>query len=355
MYRQSQSLARKETIGNSQAPQETEELFLPKEWQFDHGIADFSEIEAVHKVRYHGTIESRTFWMEDGSEYHVHEARPFTSKQKLSQASIKTTAFLTRDDQGFNRHHQIKELESGLPTILISREYEWQDPLSQARTAHNMLKIGKFIVGEDDSLDDKNVQLRGISRGGMLALVATALAQQNTDYGLDSFYFSSTAPCFPRPLKLDRKYIKMPLYEASSLMYHMAKMPLNTLTHYPRTVDTNTRFAISDARALVNGDAGRALKHMSPNPNVTRGYVLGYPDDVMGMGQVWEEDFSGFPDVTVDLDADKLMKVFNGHLRAVSHDDLSDAMERQMRLVEESKRTNGNLANIDYQYVSLGK
>ncbi len=328
---------------------------LPEDWQFAHGIDDISGVEHTFKIENYGVIQTHTARMEDGSEYRLNFGRPRHSKQKLDQLSLKTTAFLTKDDEGFNRHHQIREVKAGLPSLLISRELKWQEDLSQPRTAHNLLLIGKNILESNDSLDQNNIQARGISRGGMIALGVCALSQMEEKYKTNVFYFSATAPCYPRPIQITPKYLKMPLYEVTSLMYHLGKLPLNVLSHYPRSVDTNAKFAFLDARALVNGDAGKFVNYLSKDPNKTRGYVLGYPDDIMGMGEIWEQDFEGYDNVVVDVDADKLPKVFDGHLRAVSHHDLSDAMARQKRLIKEYKKTNGNLDTIDYQFVSLGK
>ncbi len=334
-------------------PQETEGVFLPDKWIFEHDIADSSEVKEIRKIPYKGTIESRTIVMEDSSVYRVQEGKPFIRNLKIPQSSVKTTAFLTKDNEGFNYHHQIKELEAGFSTVLISRELDWTGTLSQARTAHNILKIGKFMVGENDSLDPHNIQARGISRGGMLALGITALAQNRPDYDLDVFYFSATAPCYPRPFRLNHRYLRMPVLEATSLLYHISQLPLNVLSRYPKTIDADPKFAALDALALMNGDAGKFVSHMDPAR--TNGYVLGYPDDIMGMGEIWKKDFANFDRVMVDLDTDKLSRLFNGHLRAVSHHDMSDALKRQLRLAEEHKTHQGNLDAIDYNYISMGQ
>lgn len=334
-------------------PQESEGVSLPEQWQFDHGIKAVTTPKVTHKISHRGVIETQNIFMEDGSMYRVHESKPLPSKLKFPQTSLKTTAFLTKDNEGFNRHHQIKELEAGLSTVLVSREYKWEGKLSQARTAHNMLQIGRYILDQNDDLDPANIQVRGISRGGMIALGAAALTQNSEKYGLNTFYFSSTAPCYPRPLKADYHYLKMPLFEVTSLLYHVGKMPLTALTHYPRTLDTNSKFTLLDAMALINGDAGKFTQYMDRER--THGYILGYPDDVMGMGKIWQKDFAEFKGVTVDLDTEKLSHLFNGHLRVLSPHDMTDSLKRQLRLAKEHKVHACNLDAIDYNYVSTGK
>ncbi len=332
--------------------QQTSEVFLPDKWKFDHDIRDVEAPNVSYRDRSLGVIQSCGVEMEDGSRYKVHEVKPSWHKQQIDLQSLKTTAFITNDDKGYNRHHQIKELESGIPSILVSRELSWETPLSQPRTSHNILKIGKYLVEQNDMVDQKNIQARGISRGAMLALGMTALSQSDRDYGLNVFYFSATAPCYPRAFKPSAKYLTMPILEAGSLAYHLAKMPLRALMHYPQTVDTNLRFATENAVALTNGDAGKFVDFM--DPKTTKGYVLGYPDDVMGMGHIWEKDFKKFDNVDVELDSNILARLFNGHLRVVSHGDMSDAITRQLRLAKEIKDNGNNLDGVDFQYVNLG-
>lgn len=323
---------------------------FPDRWKFNHEINDVADPTISYKIPRVGCIETRKFYMEDGSVYRAHETKPVFSKQIIDQTSLKTTAFITRDDEGYNRHHQIKELESGLPTILISRELKWNKKLSQARSAHNILKIGKYLIEQNDSLDQENVQARGISRGAMIGLGVVALSQNIKEYGLNPFYFSATAPCFPRKFRPSTRYATMPLLEVSSLSYHLRNMPLKALTHYPGSIDTDLNFAMQNSVALTNGDAGKFVKQM--HPDLTAGYLLGYPDDVMGMGNVWEKDFKDFNNVSIDLDKNMLSRLFNGHLRVVSHGDMSNAVNRQIRLAEEIKNNRGNLKNIDFDYVS---
>ncbi len=334
-----------ETEVKQQAP-------IPDSFIYDHGIAVVGAITNEQQIHNYGHIQSRDVLMQDGSAYRVHEGLPKHSKIKLPFASLKTTAFLTKDDRGFNRHHQIKEVEAGIPTILISRELSWEKPLSQARTTHNMLKISKFILEQNDSLDSNNIQARGISRGGMLAINATAMTQNNPEYGMNFFYFSATAPCFPRPLKLSTEYLKMPLSEGGSLLYHISKMPLNTLLHYPKTIDANPSFALQDALTLINGDTGKFAKQLKPEK--THGYILVFSEDIMSMGKVWQEDFKHFKDVKVDIDSNNISNLYNGHLRVISRQDMSNAIKRQLRLAEEYNNSGGNLESIDYHYVNNG-
>ncbi|OGL31089.1 hypothetical protein A3F37_04430 [Candidatus Saccharibacteria bacterium RIFCSPHIGHO2_12_FULL_41_12] len=344
-----------EALGGVKSPQETEGVFLPKQWLFNHGIAAVSEVKEIHRSPHRGVIDSRIITMEDGSVYETREGKPFLRSLKLPQTSLETTAYATRMD-GFNLHRLIKKLEMGLSTVSVSRPLKWEGELSQARTAHNVLTIGRYMVSRNDLLDPINVQPRGISRGGMNALVATALAQQRPEqYGLNPFYFSATAPCYPRPIELKLKdVVKMSLYEAASLTYHLAQMPIKALSHYPNSIDYDLRFLVPEAVSLVNGDAGKARNYMSKDPRATRGYILGFYDDVMGMGETWQKDFTNFDGVSVEITNNKLLRIFNGHLRVVSPSDLSSAMERQLRLAEEYKTHGGNLDAIDYNYVSLG-
>lgn len=339
-----------------QDPQETEGSSLPKEWRFNHGIADFTEPEVIYSIPRRGYIESQIITMEDGSVHEVQETKPFIRSLKMPLASLETTPYAITMN-GFNFHRLIKKLEMGQSTISVSRPLEWEKGLSQAKTAHNVLTIGKFIILKNDLLDPENVQPRGISRGGMNALLVTALAQQRPIYyELNPFYFSSTAPCYPRPLEIvPEDIIKMPFIEGASLVYHLIQMPVKTLSHYPNSIDHDLRFLIPEARSLVNGDAGKARKYISKDPGVTNGYIQGFYDDVMGMGEIWQKDYKKFAGVVVEITNSRLLRIFNGHLSLVSPGDLSNAMDRQKRLAQEYKDHAGDLKAIDYNYVSLGR
>lgn len=326
-------------------------IALPSDWQFEHGIADIS-MESTEPVKHLGAITVWQVIMEDGSVYKVYDGCP--SIQRADTAQVKTTPYQTRADRGLNRHHQIKDMELGFRALLISRELEWQGDLSQARTAHNMLLIAKALLEEDGSVDPVNMEFGGISRSAMEALGAKALSALNPDYGINVFYFSAIAPCFPRPYTFNLgKLAKAPAQETVSLLYHLGRLPVGLLLRYPGTLDPNLAFGFAAAKALTNGEAGEFVPHIPKSPIKTQGYVRAYPEDLMGMGKTWQADFEDHAGVVVDLAQPQLGGLASGHLQVISRSDLQEDIERHKRLRDELKRVGSDTTQVDYQYVNL--
>lgn len=345
-----------EVVTDHQPPAESEELTrkgLPESWQFSHGLEYISDPIAIERIKHIGVITTSYALLEDGSLYRIQDGVP--SHQRFDQADIKTTPYLTRDDNGLNRHHQIKDLELGQRTLLISREQMWKGKLSQARTAHNMLVIAKEILGQTGDVDPVNMEARGISRAAMLAILAKALSQNNPDYDVNIFYFNATAPCYPRRISFSPEYLTMAAGEMASLAYHLGRLPAKLLVRYPKSLDLDPSYTIPAAPMLSNGQVGLAKHYLDRDPRLTQGYIQAYPDDVMGMGRIWREDYRDFPGVTVNIEHQGLFSMLrNGHLRVLSSSDLRRDLDRQERLGEETRRVQ-DVRDIDFQYVNSGE
>lgn len=331
-------------------PQNDDGLQLPSEWQFEHGIEYITDPQ-VTPIKHVGSISTHLVMMGDRSLYRVHDGRPY--HQAIPTADVETTPYSIQDDRGIIRHRQEENIAAGFRSVVISRERQWHGDLSQARTAHNMLRIAREVVQRDRGVTDPtNMQFGGISRSGMQAIAAKALSSMDPSYGVNVFYFDSIAPCFPRMFQLKLAHLGQPANESLSLLYHMARLPLGVRIRYSRSIDPDPRHGLASALALTNGDSGRFVDYIPTSPQSTHGHILAYAGDTWGMGEIWRSDFENHSGVQVELERGRLFGLFDGHLRAVSGDDFQDDLARQRRLREESQRTGSNIDNMDFSYVN---
>lgn len=302
---------------------------LPARWLYDHGVIELEPIAKPAAYKGKGEVTRMRAILEDRSEYLVNVGRPL--HQISPVAELSTTAYLT-GLEGFNFHHLLRSMEHGFYTIKVSAERQWQGNLSLARTAHNMMEIAKaFESQQSDILPNVSV-LSGVSRAAMVALFVRALA---TPHGRAIPSMDLVAPCYPRPAAIEARTLQQPGKEAVSLVRHMLGLPLKAMIAYPKSFDTSReglRYHAQAIPTLTDGEVGRCKDFI---PVDARGTITTYSDDLMGMGNVWKEDYKHHTGVDIIDASGNGLLAFNHHLRCINHADSRVAVGRQKTLAHE--------------------
>ena len=308
----------------------------PPELQFTSIVTDFEQVGKARYYKEKGVTTRYEVVLSDGSEYKVNVGLP--ANQISPIAELSTTPYTTGLN-GFNFHHMLKAMEHGFPAIKISAETNWEGRLSQARTAHNMLRTFEAAVSNTELgtvVDEKSLVLTGISRGAMLALAVRAHA---TYENISVPYQNTIVPCYPRPADLGIEELQQLPKETLALARHLTSLPLPLLTKYPKSLDISKaglRYHLAAIPLLTSGEAGMFRHHI---PKDAAGYMTIYKDDLMCMGETWVEDYKDFPNMHIVDASGTEPGACNAHLRCINYKDLLDFSQRQKRLAQELART----------------
>lgn len=269
--------------------------------RFENYALDNPKDIAVHE---HGDNKFRTerYTMADSTEYLVTHAE--LGRQAIRDAStvmsLETSAWLTKFG-GLNQRRQYALAEHfGIPSVFIGVQQNHDRIGDIKQHARNMLAIHAHVAMRLDN-DPDNVILNGISRGGMSADTAQAIAHEHDTHVI---YNDSIVPCMPYGVSPIRFLtgIRDTLPNELGAVRSM-RLPLSILVHYRNTFDHTLHGIfqqLKETPTLMAGQLGRAVK-ANPDKESFFSYQTVYGGDVLSQGEKFVELYKDHPYVKVDM------------------------------------------------------
>ena len=180
-----------------------------------------------------------------------------------------TPAWWTSGGHGHNLHTGLKFLDNGVPFIVSGAEGSYRPSwwkirppkmgINLTNAAASLLMFGRYAAQEHGYLiHEKDREIIGESRGGMVGMGAIALAES---FGQNIVMADLTAACFPRPFEKDDigRFKDQLTAEPKTMLGLAGKLAMRLLVHYPQTLDPHPLSVLHQlgmAPALMSGEAG---------------------------------------------------------------------------------------------------
>lgn len=212
---------------------------------------------------------------------------------------IASTAWFT-STEGHNFHTGLKFLENGVPFIIVGAEGSYRpkwhtvrppkNGLNLTNSSASLLQFSNFVAKDHPYLlHETDREVIGESRGGMTAMGTIALAPFIGNQNI--VMADLTAPCFPRALSMSdlRRFKDQAIAEPKTIAKLAGKIAMNTLVHYPQTIDLHPIslvHQIAIGSALFSGEAGDLGKLIDSDPIL---HITCFEDDYASMPEEWEK------------------------------------------------------------------